>query len=186
MISIRKFVGYAGAAAGISAAMLIAFSTQTGLASTRSFEAGNDRDGTQTTQVTLSAACNAAVQTLKDAVAADRSEDAAERTVAKTNPDQATDTSEDTSEDSTERANLVSLFRSVRTACAPTSAPAPTGTTAPTFTNRFTPSAACTSAVQSLKAAWASGRPATAAQWAQLKALMIGVRSACGYSTEGR
>jgi len=171
MISIRKFVGYTGAAAGISAAIALAASTQIGLAYAPSSQSS---DRSIAAQATVSAECAAAVQNIKSAATADASEDASERAVAKTNPDLAADQTED----STERANFVSLFGAARTACAPATTSAP-------FSKTFTPSAQCTSAVQALKAAWAAGRPTTRAQWMQLQTLAQAVRAACGWS-EGR
>jgi|SRR5689334_16473457 hypothetical protein len=168
MISIRKFVGYTGAAAGI-AAIFMAVSAQTGFAATRSFEPAQQ---TITQLGTPSPACTAAIQSIKDAAAADASEDATERAVAKTNPDLAADQSED----STERAGFISLFGAARTACAP-AAVTP-------VTTKFTPSSACTSAIQALKAAWAQGRPTTKAQWTQLQSLMQAARAACGGWTD--
>ncbi|TMG67504.1 MAG: hypothetical protein E6H86_05300 [Chloroflexi bacterium] len=171
MISIRKFVGYTGAAAGISAAIALAASAQIGLAYAPSSQSS---DRSIATQATVSAECAAAVQNIKSAATADASEDASERAVAKTNPDLAGDQTED----STERANFVSLFGAARTACAPATTSAPLSKT-------FTPSAQCTSAVQALKAAWAAGRPTTRAQWMQLQTMAQAVRAACGW-TEGR
>ncbi len=167
MISIRKFVGYTGAAAGILAAIALAASAQTAVAAA---------PGSQSTatQATVSPECTAAIQDIKAAAAADASEDATERAVAKTNPDLIADRAEDR----TERANFVSLFGAARTACAPAAA-------AP-LTTKFAPSAACTSAIHALKAAWAQGRPTTQAQWMQLQTLAQAARDACGGWTEHR
>ena len=165
MRSIRKFVVGAGTA-GLIAAGAVLVLAQTGTAATRSFE-----EGPATSQATTpSAACTAAIQSIKDAVAADRTEDSAERAVAKTEGTAAADRTED----SAERANFLALFRAARTACAPT-------VTKP-VARAFTPSAACTSALQALKAAWAQGRPTTKAQWDQLVSLFQAARTACGFA----
>ena len=166
MKSIRKFVVGAGSAGLLAAAALLLFA-QTGVAATRSF------DGRPTTsQATLTAACTAAIQAIKDAVVADRSEDAAERAVAKTEGTEAADRPEDAAE----RANFISLFKAARTACAPTTVTKPVERT-------FTPSPACTSAIQAVKAFWAQGRPTTMAQWQQLQSLVQAARAACGFTT---
>jgi len=167
MTGIRKLVVGAGTAALFAAGAVVLFA-QTGVATTRSF--GDGPAASQATTPTLSAACTSAIQTVKDAVAADRSEDAAERAVAKTEGSAATDQTEDTSE----RANFIALFKAARTTCAP----AVTKPVVPAFT----PSAACTSAVQALKAAWAQGRPTTRAQWLQLESLFQAARTACGFT----
>ncbi len=93
MISIRKFVGYTGAAAGIMAAIALAASAQTAVAAA-------PWNQSPATEATVSPQCTAAFQDIKAAAAADRSEDATERAVAKTNPD----LTADRAEDSTERA----------------------------------------------------------------------------------
>lgn len=168
MFGIRKFVVGAGTAGLLAAGALLLFA-QTGVAATRSFD-----EGPAAAQVTApSAACTAAIQAIKAAVVADRTEDAAERAVAKT---EGVDTADQT-EDAAERANFISLFRAARTACAPA--------TTPPVVQKFTPSAACTSALQALKAAWAQGRPATRAQWEQLEALFQAARTACGFARTG-
>jgi hypothetical protein len=162
MFGIRKFVVGAGTAGLLAAAALLAFA-QTGVAATRSFD-----EAPTTSLPTVSAACTAAIQAIKDAVVADRAEDAAERTVAKT---QGFDAVADQAEDAAERANFIALFKAARTACAPT------GTTPAVHT--FTRSPACTAAIQALKAAWAQGRPMTRAEWMQLATLAQAVRAAC-------
>jgi hypothetical protein len=168
MLSIRKFVVGAGTAGLLAAGALLLFA-QTGTAATRSFD-----EGPPTSQaISVSPACTAAIQSIKAAVAADRTEDAAERAVAKTEGVGATDQAEDASE----RANFISLFKAARTACAP--APAKP------IERTFTSSAACTSAVQALKAAWAKGRPTTLAQWQQLQSLFQAARTACGLTRTG-
>jgi hypothetical protein len=169
MLLIRKLVGYTGIAAGISAAIAIAMSSQAGLAAA---PASRAIDQPTVAQVTPSADCLAAIQKIKDAVALDRSEDAAERAVAKTTPDEA-----DQAQDQIERANFKSLFVDARTACAPAVA---AGATAPPTETRFVPSSQCTAAIQALKAALPQGPPKSAAQWQQLQSLARAVRTACG------
>jgi hypothetical protein len=174
MISIRKFVGYLGAAGGIGAALALAMSSQTGLAAS---PADRVSDQPAVAQFTPSAACSAAIAAIKSAVIADASEDGSERAVAKTNPDAASDQTEDAAE----VANFRSLFSAARTACAPAVTSIPSE---PAHT--FTPSAACMAAIQALKAAWAQGRAATAAQWQQLQSLAQAVRTACGWTWSGQ
>lgn len=165
MDSIRKFVIGAGTAGLLAAGALLLFA-QVGSAATRTFD-----EGPATSQVTTpSAACTAAIQAIKDAVAADRTEDAAERAVAKTEGTEAADRAEDAAE----RAGFIALFKAARTACAPTA-------TNPVV-HTFTPSAACSAAIQALKAAWAQGRPTTKAQWEQLMSLFQAARTACGFT----
>jgi hypothetical protein len=167
MTSIRKFVVGAGTARLLATGALV-LTAQAGAAGTQSFDAGPAT--AEATAPTLSPACTAAIQTIKDAVAADRSEDAAERAVAKTEGTEAADVTEDASE----RANFIGLFKAARTACAP-------AVTKPVV-HTFTPSAACTSAIQGLKAAWTQGRPTTRAQWLQLESLFQAARTACGFT----
>lgn len=174
MISIRKFVGYTGAAAAIGAALALAMSSQTGLASAPTSRAS---DRPTVAEATPSAACSAAIQVIKTAAASDAAEDASERAVAKTNPDAAADRTED----APERAYFVSLFADARTACAPVVAarvPEPMET-------KISPSAQCTSAIASLKTGW-QGRPATQAQWQQFQALAQAARGACGWTPTRR
>jgi hypothetical protein len=170
MISIRKFVGYPVVAAGIAAGLALGLSVQTGVAAVQEAPLASAPIAAHTTTlVAPSAACTAAVNALKAWVAADRTEDAAEREVAKTNPETAADVTEDTAE----HAAVKPLWTAVRTACAPA---------IPRVVKRtFTPSAACTAAVQALKAAWAQGRPTSKAQWTQLQTLFQNVRTACGW-----
>src|SRR5438445_12777501 len=92
MISIRKFVGYTGAAAGIGAAIAIAIASQAVVAAAPSSRV---RDQTVTTQAAPSAQCTAAIQATKTAVSDERSADLSARTIAKTNPDESSDTAED-------------------------------------------------------------------------------------------
>ncbi len=168
MRSIRKFVVGAGTAGLLAAGALLLFA-QTGVAATRSLD-----ESPTAAQATPSAACTAAIQAIKDAVVADRAEDAAERAVAKTEGAAAVDDTEDAAE----RANFIALFKAARSACAPAA-------TTP-VQHTFTPSAACTSAVLALKAAWAQGRPTTRAQWQQLQSLLQAARTACGWSWDRR
>lgn len=171
MISIRKFVGYTGAAAGICGMLVLATPTTAEFAAAPSMR---PIDGVVVTHDTaspptaLSAGCTAALQSLKTSAAGDRTEDAAERSLTMTDADAV-----DRSEDATERASRQSLFASIHSACAPAK-------TASGSTVRSTPSAACTSAISALKAAWQQGRPRTAAQWQRLFTLIKAARSACG------
>lgn len=175
MISIRKFVGYAGGAAALSAAMVIAMSTQTGFASTQTLGPRSQAVASETAPVTLSAACTAAIQNLKSAFIADLSEDRTEYATAKLNGAPLTETDND----STESANFMSLWAGIKTACAP-------GTTSketlPETVHTFTPSPACTLALQALKAAWAQ-HATTRAQWQQLQTLAQAARTACGWNS---
>jgi hypothetical protein len=165
MSVIRKFVGYTGAAAGIGAAIAIAMSSQTGLAAA---PANRVQEEPTAPQLTLSAACTAAIDAIKADFRADASEDNAERQAVRTDPTAA----EAPGEDAGEVANLEALFSAARTACAPAA-------TNPAFT-KFTPSAQCTAAIAALKAAWMQGRPTTQSQWQNLQALAQAVRTACG------
>lgn len=175
-MSIRKFVGYAGAAAvAIGVALMLAVQAQAGPA-----VAPDGIDHSTAAQHNPSAACTAAIQAIRDAVVADRSEDGSERAVAKTNPD----ATADRTEDGAEIANFTSLFSAARTACAPAATAAGGGGTEEPRTT-FTPSAQCTAAIQALKAAWAQGRPTTMAQWMQLQTLARAVRTACGFTWTG-
>lgn len=174
MISIRKFVGYAGAAAGLSAALALATSTQTGVAYTASQPPSIEPVAADTTSVTLSAACTSAIADLKAWIVADISEDKAEYATAKLNGGNENDT------DSTETSNFMTLWGKVRTACTPGAA----STSEPTITKSktFTPSPACSAAIATFKAAWAQ-HPKTQAQWQQLAADAKAVRVACGWSS---
>jgi hypothetical protein len=165
MFAIRKFVGYTGAAAGIGAAIALAMSTQTGLAS-----ASTIRMDEPETQFTPSPACTAAINAIKADFKADAAEDNAERMAARANPT----AGETPGEDAAEIANLRALFTAAKTACAP-------AVTAPAPEPKFTPSAQCVAAIAALKAAWAQGRPTTLAQWQHLQALAVAVRNACGW-----
>src|SRR5438445_484871 len=107
MISIRKFVGYTGAAAGIAAAIALAMASQAVVAAAPTSRVG---DQPATMQSAPSAECTAAIQTIKTAAINDSKEDASERSIAKTNPDEATDVSED----GDELANFKSLFSIAR------------------------------------------------------------------------
>lgn len=158
---IRKFVVGTGLAAGIFTIAAIAVPVQAREAST----------APAVSQFSPSPACASAVNALKAAAAADRSEDLAEWHLVKAEGISATDSTEDAAE----RANFVSLFKAVRTACLPAG-------TATTFAPKaFTPSAQCTAAIRALKAAWAHGRPTTFAEWRQLQLLAQAARVACGW-----
>ena len=174
MISIRKFVGYAGAAAGLSAALALATSTQTGVAYTAPLQPNSEPVATDTTSITLSAACTAALSDLKTWIVADISEDKAEYATAKLNGGTENDS------DSTEMSSFMTLWGKVRTACTPGAAAA--SPTTITNSHTYTPSAACSAAIATLKAAWAQ-RPKTQAQWQQLAADARAVRTACGWSS---
>ncbi len=176
MISIRKFVGYAGAAAGLSAALALATSTQTGVAYTASLQPNSEPVAADATSVTLSAACTSAIAGLKAWIVADISEDKAEYASAKLNGGTETDS------DSTETSTFMTLWNAARTACTPGAVSASAPTTI-RKTHTFTPSAACTAAIATLKAAWAQ-HPMTTAQWQQLAADAKAVRAACGWSSE--
>jgi hypothetical protein len=171
MTVIRKLVIGTGAA-GLLAAGAVLLLGQTGVAATRTFDPSSSP--AEVTTPAPSAACTAAIQAIKNAVVADRSEDAAERHVAKAEgPDaEVAEDAADRSEDSAELAGFRSLFSAARTACAP----------AATVTFKPAPSAACTTAVQALKADLAQGRPTTRAQWQQLASLFQAVRTACGFT----
>ena len=173
MFANRKLVGYTGLAAGLGAAIALAMTSQPGLAAAPPTRV----DQPATSQLTLSADCTAAINAIKTAVRADAAEDNSERQAARANPTAA----EDPSEDTAERANMRALFSAARTACAP----AITSEASEPKETAFAPSAACTAAIQALKAAWAQGRPTTAAQWMHLQALGQAVRAACGWSWSG-
>ena len=166
MFGIRKFVVGTGAAGLLAAGALLLFG-QTSAAATPSF----DQRPSAVAVTAPSAGCTSAIQAIKDAVVADRSEDLAEWHLAKAEGESAVVESEDASE----LASFKALFGAARTVCAPAATAAP-------LTFMPAPSAQCTAPVQALKAAWAQGRPTTTAQWQQLQALFQAVRSACGAS----
>lgn len=179
-MSIRKFVGYAGAAAGIGAALVIAISTQTGIAATSAPR--EDQDSTTTTQLNVSQDCINAVKALRDAVIAGVQEDRLEYA----NED--TSATGDAGEDSTEIAALKLAVTTARSACLPpAAATTSTGGGAPVAEEHkaFAPNQACATAVANLKSAWAQGRPTTQTQWAQLQSLFAAARAACGSSFRG-
>lgn len=174
MRSIRKFVGYAGAAAGIGAALAITMSTQTGIAATRT--PNNDDGPVAGNQITVSADCLSAVKSLRDAVIADVQEDKLEfvNSAGSTN---------DPAEDAAETAALKQMAINARNACVPATATTPTGVTVVNHDERtFTPTQACQTAIANLKATWAQGRPATQAQWLALQSAFRAARAACGSS----
>lgn len=160
MISIRKFVVGVGMAAGIFGLTAFAMPVQ-------AREVSNTPVTTNGT-FTPSAACTAAINAIKSAAADDRSEDLAERKIARTVGTDAVDQTEDAAE----RADFIALFKAARTACLP----AITGTPTTFEPKSFTPSASCTAAVQALKAAWMQH-----ASFQQLQALGQAVRTACGW-----
>jgi hypothetical protein len=166
MFGIRKFVVGTGTAGLLAAGALLLFG-QAGVAAVRSLDSSSSP--AQVTIAAPSAACTAAIQAIKNAVVADRAEDAAERHLAKS---EGLDPAADKAEDATEHANFKSLFAAARTACAPAAPPAVTLTRSP----------ACTAAIQAFKAALAQGRPTTRAQWQQLQTLFGDVRTACGFT----
>lgn len=172
MFSIRKFVGYAGAAAGLSAALLIGMSTQTGLAAVSSTQRETAPVNEDQPPISLSPACAAAVQALKAAAVADAAEDRTEYLIRANTIDTG-----DAAEDSTELAGFNTLVRKLRTACAPPAAATPPSL----FTRSPAPSSQCLAALQALKAAWAQ-RPTTRAEWAQLEMLAMAARTACGFT----
>ncbi len=171
MFVIRKCVGYTGAMAAMAAALGMAMSAQAAVAAVPS---STFSDQPTVAQEAPSAECAAAIQAIRAVVAADASEDASERAVAKTNPELAVDPSEDASEG----ANLQTLFTAARDACATgikKTMPMPGSTT---FGSG--PSAACIAAIQQLKAAWAQGRRTNPAQLRALQQLLEAARVACG------
>src|SRR5579872_4318784 len=169
MISIRKFVGYTGAAAGIGAALALAISLQTALAAAPSGGAGDQPVAGQ-----LTPECTAAIQAIKSAVLTDMSEDRVERAQAKMDPDLAASPEDDAAE----LANFESVVAAARTACAP----AISSTTAPTKTTTFAASSQCTAALQAAKAIWAQGGPTSAAKWQKMQAAAQAVRAACAFT----
>lgn len=175
MISIRKFVGYAGAAAGLSAVMALAMSTQTGIAYTASLQPSSEPAVTDndTTQATLSPACTAAIANLKAAFVADATEDKSEYATARLNGGSETDN------DSAEASNFMTLWNAVRSGCAPT---ASAGSTVPPVAHTYTLSATCKADLAALKAAWEQ-HPTTRAQWQQLQSLAQAARAACGWTS---
>jgi hypothetical protein len=127
---------------------------------------GQSAKTTMPTAVTLSAACSAAVQTIKTAFADDRAEDTAERkNAALTGAAPAADVDED----KTERAAAKALWVAARDACAPQLA---------TKTAPAAPTAACTAAKQAVKDAWLRK------DYAALRSLWSSVKTACGFSTD--
>lgn len=175
-MSIRKSVALSRVAAGFGAALAIALTAQTAVARDADSVVGST-PATELTHVTLSPACTAAIAALKTALHNDRQEDMLERAEARANPALATDAAEDAAE----HAAFRPLFDAVRSACFPAIAGAPTKP-APTTT---TLSGACASALQAWKAAvkaiWAQGTRPTAAQTAQVQALGMAAKTACGW-----
>src|SRR5581483_2626470 len=131
------------ALAGIAA--ILAIGAQAGFAET---PAGNTGEHVSAlSQATPSSACTTARDALKAARAADETEDASERALAKTNPDEAGDKTEDAAE----KANMKSLADAVRKACEPQ------------------PSAQCVSARQALANAESADKTEDAAERADAK-----------------
>jgi hypothetical protein len=182
MLSIRKFVGCARLVAGVGAVLMLAVSPET--AAARSMEGVPDTTPsvsatTNVTQITLSPACRAALQTLKTAIVNDRQEDADERA----NPDPAGDAAEDAAE----AAQMKALFASVRAACADEIDAIKQKIAASRTATR---SAACTAALEAWKSAvqalWAQHTRPTDAQLANLRALGQAAKTACGWTWPSR
>jgi hypothetical protein len=175
---IRNFVGYTGAAAGVAAALALSMSAQPGFAAPPSSRVNNQPT---VAQEVPSAECTAAIQAIRAAVAADASEDASERAVAKTNPELAVDPSEDAAE----LTNLQQLFNAARAACFPAvkkAMPEPGSTTFSGGSTTAGPSAACIAAIQALKEAWRQAGPMTQAKYQELQRLAQAARAACGWN----
>ncbi|HVH62377.1 MAG TPA: hypothetical protein VNA65_02135 [Candidatus Dormibacteraeota bacterium] len=175
MRSIRKFVGYAGAAAGIAAALTIAMSTQTGIASTRT--PSNDDGQVAVPQITVSADCVNEAQLLRTALIGDVQEDKLEFV-------NSAGSTTDPAEDAQEVAALKQLVVNVRNACLPTPPPVTSlpGGTVIDRERSFVPTSACQTAIANLKATWAQGHPTTQGQWLTLQSAFRAARAACGTS----
>ena len=178
MHSIRKFVGCAKVVAGAGALLMLTVSPQT--AAARSMDGVPDTSPatsstTSVTQITLSAGCLAALQTLKTAAVNDRQDDADETASG--------DAPGDAAEDAAEVAQFKALVTSVRAACADDIAAIKAKFAAGRTTTR---SAACTSAVQAFKTAaralWEAHTRPTDAQLANLHALGQAAKTACGWT----
>ena len=173
MRRIRKFVGCVRVAAVLGAVVVLGLSIQP----VSAHVAGPTSNATSSDNITLSSDCLAAIQAIRDALVADRQEDADE--AANPNP------SAEATEDPAEASLFTPLVSNLKTACAAAIAAikAPTTVTEHPTT---APSAACTSAVQAWKAyarsLWEQHSFPTAAQQAQLHTLGQAVRSACGVS----
>lgn len=144
MISIRRTVWLMPAALGGIAAIL-AIGAQAGLA-----EPPAANQGVHVSvllQTTPSSDCTTAQDAFKAAQAADKTEDASERALAKNSPDESRDKTEDTAEN----ANMKSLADAARTACEPQ------------------PSAQCVSARQALAKAESADKTEDAAERAAAK-----------------
>ena len=180
MISIRKFVAYAGGAAGVCGALLLATSASTGIAGAPPGNGLSVRPAAQlqanlSSPTTLSPACTAAFQKLKSAVQTDRTEDGLERSTATADPDPPGDTSDDASE----LAGFRTVFAGIRTGCAPAKTSS-TAVTRPALSNQ------CAAAIATVKAFWAQGRPTTQARWMEMFTLLRTVRAACGWTESDR
>ena len=182
MHSIRKFVGCAKVVAGAGALLMLTVSPQTaaarsmdGVPETVSDTSTATSSTTNVTQITLSAGCQAALQTLKTAAVNDRQEDADEAASG--------EAAGDAAEDAAEVAQFKALVTSIRTACADDIAAIKAKFAAGRTTTR---SAACTSAVQAFKTAaralWEAHTRPTDAQLANLRALGQAAKTACGWT----
>jgi hypothetical protein len=168
---IRKFVACVRVvAAGLGAVLVLGLSLQTATAHVVA-PAGPPSQEVSS----LSPQCLGAVQAIRDALVADRQEDAEE--VANPSP------SGEVAEDSAELAHFRVLIASVRDACAAQIAAA---RTTPEPTAQTTLSTQCLAAVQAWKAyaklLWSQHVMPTVAQLAQLRQLGEAVRAACGWA----
>lgn len=211
MHSIRKFVGRGTIALALAALVALAVAVQSGQAA-RSTSA-DTRQSVVATSVQLnadpvadlpretvadatpSAACVAAANAVKTALASDRTEDTLES--ANATPD--TETGAEQTEDTNEAAALKPLLSAVAAACGPFVGEK--HETVKPSTTRTPPTAQCAAAIQALKAAFAqqraqamaeftSGTEGTAADMsedqaakAQIVSLFSAVKAACGTSS---
>src|SRR4051812_9785200 len=108
MLSIRKFVGWIKVAAALTSVLVVGLGAQTASAGSVAIDSAAAAPIASETHptVTLSPACAAAIQNIKTAFAADRSEDTAERAQATLEPESAADQAEDAAE----LANFKALF----------------------------------------------------------------------------
>jgi hypothetical protein len=171
MRGIRKFVGCIKVAAGLGTVVVLGLSMQTASAHV----AAAASSGPATDLTSISPDCLAALQAIRDALVADRQEDADE--LHNPNP------SGEAAEDSAEVAQFTPLVSNLRTACATVIAAIKAQTAVPPATT--TPSA-CVTAVQAWKAfarsLWLQHTPPTTAEQTELRTLSQAVRSACGWS----
>lgn len=168
-MSIRKFVGRFGMAAGLAAAVALGLSVQAVGAPVISTAS---TAGTPT--VSLSPECLAALQSIRSAWIADRQQDGEEGSAA------------DPSQDAAERAQIQNLIAAARSACAAEKAAARPSTAATVPVEPAVP-AQCKTAAQAwvadARSLWTAGKAPTPAQQAQLRQLGQAVRSACGWPT---